>query len=174
MSMHELHTDHAVWHILEERARALTSQETITSGQLGESFVIFHLGNDRYRILTRFVHEIHRLGRYTPLPSAPPFVVGLVNVHGRLLAALDLRPLRDIEPTPPQPGAHLLIIRTNTVEVGILADIVVGVQQHDTALARGFSTSTGHRVTWIQGIDHNLHLQLDPELLLADPRLLNI
>jgi len=174
MSMHELRSDHAVWHIFEERARALASQETSTSGELGESFVIFHLGNDRYRIPTRFVHEIQPLERYTPLPSAPAFVVGLVNVHGRLLAALDLRPLLNIDPTPAQPGAYLLIIRTNAMEVGLLADVVVGVQQHDTALARVFSATTGHRVTWIQGIDRNLHLQLDPELLLSDPRLLNI
>ncbi len=173
MSIHELRGDHAVWRILEQRAQTLASQETVASQQLGEAFVLFHLGTDSYRIPTRFVDEIQPLERYTPIPSAPSFVVGVVNVRGRLLVALDLRPLLDIPTAPVQPGACLLLIRTSAAEVGILADAVVGVQHDDTALTRTFSTTAGRGVAWIQGIDRNLHLQLDPELLLADPRLLN-
>jgi purine-binding chemotaxis protein CheW len=173
MSFHDLHNDPVVWHILEERARALASQETITFEERGEACVIFRLGTSSYSIPARFVRAVQPLGGFTPLPATPSCVVGLVNVGGRLLVALDLRPLLDIAPAPAQPDANLLIVRARAMDVGILADVVVGVRQDDTPLAAALSTMAGHRVAWIQGIDRDLNLQLDPELLFADPRLAN-
>jgi purine-binding chemotaxis protein CheW len=171
MSFHDLHNDPVAWHILEERARALASQETVSSEERGAACVIFRLGSSGYSIPARFVREVLPLGHATPLPSTPSFVVGLVNLRGRLLVALDLRPLLDSPPAPAQPDACLLVVGARAMDVGILADVVVGVRQDDTTLAPALSTLAGHRVEWIRGIDRDLNLQLDPELLFADSRL---
>jgi hypothetical protein len=95
----------------------------------------------------------------------------LVNVYGRLLVALDLRPLLDIASAPIQLGAYLLIVATSAMEVGIVADVIVGVQQGDSTLMPALSTTSGHRVVWAQGMDSDLNLQIDPELLFADLQL---
>jgi purine-binding chemotaxis protein CheW len=171
VSFHNLQNDPVAWHILEERARVLASQKTLDSEELGEAYVIFRLGDNGYRIPTRFVREAQPLGRYSLLPSTPSFVVGLVNVYGRLLVALDLRPLLDIAPAPIQLGAYLLIVATSAMEVGIVADVIVGVQQGDSTLMPALSTTSGHRVVWAQGMDRDLNLQIDPELLFADLQL---
>jgi purine-binding chemotaxis protein CheW len=170
VSFHDLHNDPVAWPILEARARALASQETINSEACGETCMIFRLGNSGYSIPARFVREVQPMGSSTHLPSTPPFVVGLVNVRGRLLVALDLRPLLDIAPAPAL-YASLLIVGARGMDVGILADAVVGVRQDDTPLTPALSAMAGHRVAWIRGIDRDLNLQIDPELLLADPRL---
>ena len=170
MSFYDLHNDPAAWHILEERARALASQKT-DSEELGEAYVIFRLGDNGYRMPTQFVREVQPLGPYSPLPSTPSFVVGLVNVYGRLIVALDLRPLLGIASAPIQLDAYLLIVGTSAMEVGIVADVVVGVQQDDSTLMPALSTISGHRVVWTQGMDRDLNLQIDPELLFADLQL---
>jgi len=174
VAMKHLRDDPAIWRILEARARELALEQTTTAAELGEELLIFRLGDGGYSLPARLVREVQSLTRWTPLPSTPPCVIGLVNVRGRLVVALDLRPLLDIAPAPAQPGACLLIVGTSAMEVGIVADVVVGIQQDDTALAPAFSTMAGHRVAWIRGIDRDLNLQLDAEALVADPRLLDI
>jgi purine-binding chemotaxis protein CheW len=173
VSFHDLHNDPVIWHILEERARVLASQEIIAFEERGETCVIFRLGTSGYSIPARFVRAVQPLGGATPLPATPSFILGLVNVAGRLLVALDLRPLLDIASAPAQPDAHLLIVGARGMDVGILADAVVGVQHQDTPLQPARSTIASHRVAWIRGLDRDLNLQLDPELLFADPRLAN-
>jgi purine-binding chemotaxis protein CheW len=171
VSFQNLHNDAVVWHTLEERARVLASQEPIAFEERGETCVIFRLGTSGYSIPARFVRAVQPLGGCTPLPATPSFIVGLVNLTGQLLVALDLRPLLDIAPAPAQPDADLLIVGARGMDVGILADAVVGVQQDDTPLQPALSTIAGDRVAWMRGLDRDLNLQIDPELLLADPRL---
>jgi len=168
----DLRANPAIWRILEERARALMIQETAVETALGEEIVVFRLGAGGYSVPAQSIREVRPLGDCTPLPSTPPFVVGLVNVRGRLLAALDIRPLLDIAPAPPQPGAYLLVLATNGMEVGLLADAVIEVRRGADDLAPVPSTAAGRGAGWVRGVDRQLNLLLDPAALLADPRLI--
>src|SRR5688500_13903548 len=131
MHMKHLRDDPATWRILEERARALAREETTAGIELGEELVTFRLGDGGYSIPARFVREVQPLSGWTPLPSTPPYVVGLVNVRGRLLAALDIRPLLDIAPAAPRNGAFLLVVSASGMELALLADHVVEVRRGD-------------------------------------------
>jgi purine-binding chemotaxis protein CheW len=169
--MRQLRADPAQWQILEERARALAAPDTVADAGRSEEILTFRLGDGRYRLPAHCIHEVYPLGSYAPLPSTPPFVVGLVNVHGRLLAALDLRPLLDIATQPPLPDAMLLIVGASGMEVGLLTDVVIEVRRGTTELMPALSTIAGWGSTWVRGVDQDGYLALDPALLLADPRL---
>ena len=171
MDIRTLRNDPAAWRILEERARALMAQEKAAQTELGEEILTFRLGDSDYSVPAQYVREVQPLGEVTPLPFTPAFVVGLVNVRGRLLAALDIRPLLDMPETPPQPQAFLLVLTANGIDVGLLADAVVEVRRSDEQLAPVLSTMAGRGVAWVRGVDRRLSLLLDPSALLADPRL---
>jgi purine-binding chemotaxis protein CheW len=171
MDMRSLRADPAAWRILEERARALMTQEHAAEGDGGEELLAFRLGQDEYSIPAQYVREVQMLGDITPLPFTPACIIGLVNIRGRLLAALDIRPLLDIAAAPPQPQAFLLVLTVNGIEIGLLADAVVEVRRSDGQLAPVLATATGRGVAWIRGVDRRLSLLLDPPALLADPRL---
>jgi purine-binding chemotaxis protein CheW len=172
MHMKDLRDDPAIWRILEERARTLAREETTADIELSEELVTFRLGEGGYSIPARFVREVQPLSGWTPLPSTAPCVVGLVNVRGRLLAALDIRPLLDVAPTAPRNDAFLLVVSASGMEVALLADHVVEVRRGDESLAPALSTSTGRGLAWVRGVDGHLDLLLDLPLLLADPRLI--
>jgi purine-binding chemotaxis protein CheW len=172
VDLKDLRDNPAVWRILEERARTLAIQEITAGAELGEEILSFRLGDGGYSILARFIREVQPLDRITPLPSTPPFVLGLVNVRGRLLAALDIRPLLDIPQTPPAADAFLLVLTANGIEVGLLADAVIEVRRGDDDLAPVLSTTAGRGTTWIMGVDRQLNLLIDPPALLSDPRLI--
>jgi purine-binding chemotaxis protein CheW len=48
-----------------------------------QSVVEFLLGVERYAIEFKYIREIQPLRDLTPLPCAPPFVLGLINVRGK-------------------------------------------------------------------------------------------
>jgi purine-binding chemotaxis protein CheW len=166
-----LRDDPVAWRILEERARALMAQEHAVDTKLGEEILTFRLGDGDYSVPARYVREVQLLGEVTPLPFTPPYLVGLVNVRGRLLAALDIRPLLDMSEAPPQPQAFLLVLAANGLEVGLLADAVVEVRRGDDQLSPVLSSVAGRGVAWVRGVDRRLSVLLDPPALLSDPRL---
>jgi purine-binding chemotaxis protein CheW len=171
MELRQLRDDPAVWNILDARARALAHQEADDDALLGEETVIFRLGAGRYGVSARLVHEVQPLAGYTALPGTPPFVLGLINLRGRLLAALDIRPLLGSAANSPSSGAALLIVSASGIEVGLLADEVIEVSRSATQLSPALSSAEGQVVAWVRGIDSGLTLLLDLALLLADPRL---
>jgi purine-binding chemotaxis protein CheW len=171
MTISELRDDPTTRHILEERARALAIKETAIAMTPGDELVIFRLGDGAYSLPAQFIRQVHLLGDVTPLPATPAFVVGLVNIRGRLLAALDIRPLLDIPTAPLQPGAFLLALQANGMEIGLVADTVLEVRRSASDLAPSPSTAAGRGISWVRGVDQHLNLLLDPVLLVSDPRL---
>lgn len=172
MQYKDLRNNPEVWNILEERAQALARQKVDTDIGLGEEVIVFRLGEGRYSIPAHFIREVQPMTSYTPLPSTPSFVIGLVNVRGRLLTAIDIRPLMDIVQTSLGNLSFLLILSANSMEVCLIADAVVEVCYSDANLAQALSTTTGRGVTWIRGVDKNLNVLVDPPLLLSDPRII--
>jgi purine-binding chemotaxis protein CheW len=171
VNLKHLRENPALWSILEERARALLAQENTAEIELGEEILMFRLGDGEYSVPARYVREVQMLGDVTPLPFTPAFCVGLVNIRGRLLTALDIRPLLDMPAAPPQPQAFLLVLAANGIEVGLLADAVIEVRRSDDQLSPVLSSAAGRGVGWVRGVDRRLSLLLDPPALLADPRL---
>jgi purine-binding chemotaxis protein CheW len=170
MELVALLQDPAAQQILEQRARDLAAQEASDEREMGEETMVFYLGGTCYGLPARSVSEVQRLEAYTPLPATPPCIVGLVNLRGRLITALDMRPLLDLPAADPAPDAFLLIINAGGAEVGLLADAVAEVRYAGTDLTPALSANAGRAAAWIRGIDRQLTLRLDPALLLADPR----
>jgi purine-binding chemotaxis protein CheW len=170
--MQELRNDPDIWRILEERAQALALSQKETITDQGDEILTFQLGNDGYSLAAQFVREVQPLLKWTPLPSTPPFVIGLVNVRGKILTALDLRPLLDIAQMAPKAGSFLVIVNVHGTEIGLLADSVVEVQRSTSTLSPTLSAVSGQNVPWVQGLDQHMNLLLDPSLLLDDPRVI--
>jgi purine-binding chemotaxis protein CheW len=164
--------DSATQRVLEERAQALARPQTHTDETPGEELVVFQLGDASYGLSARSVQEVYPLNNFTPLPGTPDFVVGLVNVRGRLLSALDIRPLLDLPKAAPQANSLLLIVSTKAMEVALIADAVLDVRRTVGNPAPTLSSMAGHGTAWLHGIDHHSTLLIDPALLLADPRLI--
>lgn len=158
--------------ILQERARALAHVNTQAATAHREEIVLFRLGNAGYGIPARFVREIQPLQNYTPLVSTPPFIVGLVNVRGKLVTALDVRPLLNLPPAPMAAQALLMLVNVQDVSVGIVADAVLEVRHGDPELSPALSAGTGRTAVWVRGVDQQLNVILDPAGLLRDSRLI--
>lgn len=57
---------------------------------MGGQVVIFALGQEEYGMPIEVVREITRLGDVRPIPQAPGYVKGLINIRGTAIPLIDL------------------------------------------------------------------------------------
>jgi purine-binding chemotaxis protein CheW len=159
--------------ILEERARLLArpTAEPAAPGAVLE-VVVFTLGNEEYALETRHVREVVRLADCTPLPGAPPFLLGVINLRGDILAVLDLRSFFGVAGQPPAEGARVLVLGAERAEFGMLADAAreVRVVRADEVLEPPGATAGAAR-EYVRGVTREALVVLDGAVLLQDRRL---
>jgi purine-binding chemotaxis protein CheW len=157
------------------KARAQTLAREPEKAEPGEQLEIveFLLSYEKYGVESRWVREVWPLKDLTPIPCTPSFVLGVVNVRGRIVSVVDLRKLFDL----PEKGLgdlnKVLILKSNAMEFGILADEVVGVRAVPlSGLQQTVPTLTGVREEYLRGVTRERLIVLDAERILADKRIL--
>ncbi len=96
-------------------------------------FSTFSVGNRLYGIEVTRVQEVVRDMPITPIPLAPHYVRGLINLRGQIATAIGLRDLFGINPTCPGPIMNV-ICRIESVLVALQVDEigdVIEVQSKD-------------------------------------------
>lgn len=133
----------------------------------------FRLASERYALETRHVHEVQPLRELTPLPCTPDFVLGIVNVRGRILGVLDLKKFFQLPDQGLTDLHRIILLRGNGLEMGLLADVIVGVRRIPVdRLQPSLPTLTGIRAEYLKGVTDERLVVLDLERLLADPKII--
>jgi purine-binding chemotaxis protein CheW len=156
--------------ILRERAQALAKkpEETNKEGQHFE-IVEFQLADERYGIESGFVQEIYPLKELTQLPFVPSFVMGIINVRGQVLSVIDLKKFFDLPDGGLTDLNKVIIIKSEKMEFGVLADAVIGVKTIPVAdLQPPMVTLTGIRLEYLKGITDEQLVVLDASKILSD------
>ena len=76
-----------------------TASGTQTTTFGGGKFLSFQLSKEEYGIAILKVREIIGMVEVTALPRTPDFVLGVVNLRGRIIPVIDLRRKFGMEPT---------------------------------------------------------------------------
>ena len=160
--------------ILRARARALArtpERPPVAAAML--DLLEFRLAAEHYALETRYVREVCPFKDLTPLPCTPPFVLGLVNVRGRILPVLDLKKFFDL-PEKGMTDLHcIILVRGGDLEFGLLADAIVGVRTIPVAsLQASLPTLTGIRDDYLKGLTAERLVVLDLTRILTDPRIM--
>lgn len=92
--------------------------------ELEAQFVGFRLGERDFALDIRRIIEIIYFRPITPMPEAPEFVEGVVDLRGKVIPVIDLRKLIKMAETGKGPSDHILIIRLQKRMVGVLVDKV--------------------------------------------------
>ena len=86
--------------------------------------VSFRLGEEEYAVDILCVQEIIRLARITPVPNAPAFVVGVLNLRGRVIPVLSLRQCLGMERGSPTGKTRILVADVPPSTLGFAVDSV--------------------------------------------------
>lgn len=99
--------------------------------------VLLRLGAGRYAVAAQHVVEVVPVPVLTRVPASPGWLVGVGNWRGHVLPVVDLRPLLGVDATPLASSGRVVVLRSEDVEVGVVADQVLGLLEvpvdHDPA-----------------------------------------
>lgn len=160
--------------ILKERARQLAKEPEAAPEAVSSLEVLsFILAGERYAIEARFVVETMPFRDLTPLPGLPSFVLGIVNVRGRILSVMDIKKFFDLPESGLTDLHKLIVVRYRNLEVGIVADGLLGIGRLPLdSLQPSLPTLTGIRERYLAGVTAEGTIVLQVEKILSDDRIL--
>jgi chemotaxis signal transduction protein len=87
--------------------------------------IVFAIGAARFAVELRWVREVVTLGFVTAVPTAPPALGGVCNLHGTILPVLDVAALLD-QPAGPaaRQGDGAIVLEAEGVLCGLRVDQV--------------------------------------------------
>jgi purine-binding chemotaxis protein CheW len=90
-------------------------------------WVTFRLADETYGINVMQVQEVLRMTDVAPVPGAPHYVMGIINLRGNVVTVLDTRKLLDLATSEITDSSRIMIIESGKVTVGLLVDSVAEV-----------------------------------------------
>jgi purine-binding chemotaxis protein CheW len=159
--------------ILKARAAALAREPEESGAAIERIEVVeFLLASERYGVESSFIGEVYPLKELTPLPCTPPFVLGVMNVRGKILSVIDLRKFFDLPDKGLSDLNKVIIMHDGPMEFGILADAIIGVRQLPiTTLQPSLPTLSDIRADYLKGVTQERLVVLDGARLLFDRRI---
>ncbi|UUO05976.1 chemotaxis protein CheW [Blastopirellula sp. J2-11] len=97
-------------------------KKSIIDGE--QQFVTFYLSDVLLAIPIGCVQEINRQLECTPVPQAPPYVCGCVNLRGEVVTVVNPREILKLEPADETRESRNLIINSQGEAVGLIVDKV--------------------------------------------------
>ena len=86
--------------------------------------VTFRLDDETYGINVMLVQEVLRVTDIAPVPGAPGYVVGIINLRGNVVTVIDTRMRFGLSPNEMNDSTRIVIIESEKQTVGIIVDSV--------------------------------------------------
>lgn len=159
--------------VLKARAQRLARKPDEEVGEAENLDVIeFRLAHERYAVEVRYVREVSPLRDLTPVPCTPSYVLGIMNVRGQVMSVTDAREFFDLPKKEINPLFRVLILENHSMEMGVLADEVVGETKIPLADIQGQMPSMGRiKEEYVRGVTKDRLIVLNADKLLSDPSL---
>jgi purine-binding chemotaxis protein CheW len=155
--------------ILEARARAAAKPPVEPDDAERLEVLTFSLATETYGVETCHVREVCQLKELTAVPCTPPFIGGVMNLRGRIVAIIDLRRFFELPARGLTELNRVIVLKGGDSELGLLADSIDGVRSVPVSdLQEGLPTLTGARDRFLKGITGQMLAVLDGGRLLAD------
>jgi purine-binding chemotaxis protein CheW len=143
-------------------------------------YLTFKLGDEMYGIDTRRVSEITGVVNTTRVPSTPSFVLGVVNLRGKVVPVVDLRVRLGLEARARDERTSIIVMKLedgdSEISIGIEVDAVSEVLRFsDYRIHPPPQLETDSTLDFIQNVakvEDNVILVLDTDAVFGHGNLL--
>lgn len=108
----------------------MTTTETIkdNSGEFNKSdfiqVIVFSVGQEEYGLEIEKVQEVIRLKSIKKLPRSPDFILGVMNLRGKIIPIVGLREKFNLEKIEYNEFTRIIVVNQNNKFVGMVVDEV--------------------------------------------------
>lgn len=149
-----------------QSTKAKTSEDPVLQ------WVTFHLAGETYGVNVMQVQEVLRYTEIAPVPGAPLYVIGIINLRGNVVTVIDTRNRFGLSPGEITDNTRIVIIEAEKNVVGILVDSVAEVvylRQSEVETAPNVGNEESAK--FIQGVCHKnneLLILIELDKLISD------
>ena len=134
--------------------------------------VTFTLEDETYGINVMQVQEVLREVEVAPVPGAPPYVLGIINLRGNVVSVIDARTRFGLPTKDSDDMTRIIVIEAQQQIIGILVDSVAEVvdikrSEIDTAPSVG-NSETAKYIDGVVSRGDKLLILVDLNKLLSD------
>ncbi|HVW63437.1 MAG TPA: chemotaxis protein CheW [Nitrosospira sp.] len=104
---------------------------------MAHQYLVFTLDDQSYALHLPSVDRVVRVAQITPLPNAPSIVLGVINIHGRIVPVIDFRQRFNLPKREIVLDDQLILARARLRRLALIADAVTDVvacPEHNVAL----------------------------------------
>lgn len=142
---------------LEELKREAASE--VQKNELGErrQLIVFKIGNEEYALSIDHIKEVVLTPRIAKMPHTQPFIKGVANIRGNIIAILDLEEKFGIEKQSEHvsSGNYTLVLENDHFKAGFLVREVpntLTLNSSEIESANAFVQSTSLDHNYLQGV----------------------
>lgn len=128
-------------------------------------WVTFRLGDEKYGINVVMVREVLKNTEIAPVPGAPYYVLGIINLRGNVVTVIDTRTRFGLPPHDNDDASRIVILEREGQVVGMMVDSVAEVANlRESEIEFAPNVGNDESAKYIQGVSN----QEDELLILID------
>lgn len=106
---------------------ASNTPRTEANDDLVGRYLSFNIGESLYGIELQYIIEIVSMEQITVVPSLPQYILGIMNLRGKVVPVIDIRLKLNQEPRPFDDKTCIIITFIDEMQVGLIVDSVAEV-----------------------------------------------
>lgn len=141
-------------------------------------WVTYHLDNEVYGVNVMQVQEVLRVTEIAPVPGAPDYVLGIINLRGNVVTVIDTRKRFGLSSKEPNDLSRIIVVEVDENVIGMLVDSVAEVVYlHQSEIGPTPTVSSDENSYFIQGVSNRgetLLILVDVDRFLNKEEIANI
>ncbi|NOQ81641.1 MAG: chemotaxis protein CheW [Methylophaga sp.] len=135
-------------------------------------WVTYQLEDETYGINVMQVQEVLRITEIAPVPGAPSYVIGIINLRGSVVTVIDTRSRFGLTSKESDDQTRIIIVEVNGNVIGMLVDSVAEVVYlHQSEIDTAPNVNNDDSSRFIQGVcsrDEHLLILVDVDKFLTE------
>ena len=137
-----------------------------------EQYMTFKCSDEIYGISIKYVNEIIGLSQITKVPETQDYLIGLINLRGKIIPVIDVRIRFGKEPLEYNDRTCVIVIDVKSTVIGLIIDEVAAFAENEITPPPSVSDLAMQAKKYVFGIGRvngEVKLLLDPDKLINDP-----
>ena len=140
-----------------------------------EQYMTFKCSDEIYGISIKYVNEIIGLSQITKVPETQDYLIGLINLRGKIIPVIDVRIRFGKEPLEYNDRTCVIVIDVKSTVIGLIVDAideVAAFAENEITPPPSVSDLAIQAKKYVFGlgrVNGEVKLLLDPDKLINDP-----
>ena len=140
-----------------------------------EQYMTFKCSDEIYGISIKYVNEIIGLSQITKVPETQDYLIGLINLRGKIIPVIDVRIRFGKEPLEYNDRTCVIVIDVKSTVIGLIVDAideVAAFAENEITPPPSVSDLAMQAKKYVFGkgrVNGEVKLLLDPDKLINDP-----